>query len=126
MRDVEQQPSTDFCPRYHKAAEIIGRRWNGVILRVMLRGPVRFRDVIAAIPDLSDRMLSERLKALEAEHILTRNVVPATPVRIEYALTPKGKALGPVVEALSAWAEEWIEVPSGKLEAAEPTRPPQP
>lgn len=116
MNSTEKQLSTDFCPRYHKAAEIIGRRWNGAILRVMLHGPVRFKDVITAIPGLSDRMLSERFKELEAEGILTRNVIPETPVRIEYTLAPKGRALGPAVQVLSAWAEEWIETPSKDLD----------
>ncbi len=71
-----------FCPNYHRAVELIGRRWTGAILRVLLSGATRFSDVTAAIPGLSDRLLSERLKELEFEGIVTRTVIPATPVRI--------------------------------------------
>jgi DNA-binding HxlR family transcriptional regulator len=97
-----------FCSRYHRAVEIVGRRWNGAILRAMLTGARRFGEIREAIPDLSNRMLSERLGELEEEGIVERKVVPEKPVRVEYRLTEKGRALGPVVEAISAWAEEWI------------------
>ncbi len=104
-----------FCPLYHHAVELIGRRWTGAILRAMLSGLNRFSDLAAAVPGLSDRMLSERLKELEAEGIVRRIVVPETPVRITYELTDKGKDLGQVIEAVSAWAERWL--------AAEEARP---
>ncbi len=97
-----------FCPIYHRAIELIGRRWTGAILRVLLSGQTRFSDVTAAIPGLSDRLLSERLKELEAEGIVTRTVIPETPVRIEYRLTEKGRALSHVIDAVSEWAGEWL------------------
>ncbi len=97
-----------FCPVYHRAIELIGRRWTGVILRAMLSGEARFSDIAAAVPGLSDRLLSERLKELEAEGIVTRTVVPSTPVRVDYALTAKGLALNDVILAVSAWAENWL------------------
>ena len=97
-----------FCPYYHRAVELIGRRWTGAILRAMLVGISRFSDLTQAIPGLSDRMLSERLKELESEGILLRSVIPETPVRIEYHLTDKGRALWSVIEAVSGWAEEWL------------------
>lgn len=100
-----------FCPYFHHAVELIGRRWTGAILRAMLSGIDRFSDLTAAVPGLSDRMLSERLKELEAEGIVERTVIPQTPVRIVYRLTPKGRALGAVVEALSTWAGEWLAQP---------------
>lgn len=96
-----------FCPFYHQATELIGRRWNGAIIRALLSGIVRFCDLRDTIPDLSDRMLSERLKELEQQGILERQVTPETPVRIEYHLTPKGQALVPVVDAISRWAHDW-------------------
>lgn len=99
---------TAFCPLYHRAVELIGRRWTGAILRALLAGIERFSDLTAAIPGLSDRLLSERLKELEAEGIVSRTVIPETPVRIEYHLTEKGRALGSVVEAVSAWADVWL------------------
>lgn len=98
-----------FCPTYHRAVELIGRRWTGVIVRAMLGGLHRFSDLGAAIPDLSDRMLSERLKELEAECVVVRRVIPETPVRIEYHLTDKGRALGAVIDSISDWAYAWAE-----------------
>lgn len=98
-----------FCPRFHHAVELIGRRWTGAILRTLLSGATRYSDITAAIPGLSDRLLSERLRELEAESIVTRTVIPEMPVRIEYHLTEKGQSLLPVLEAVSAWAEEWVD-----------------
>jgi DNA-binding HxlR family transcriptional regulator len=100
-----------FCPYFHQAVELIGRRWTGAILRAMLSGRTRFTDIAAAIPGLSDRLLSERLKELESEGIVERRVYPETPVRIEYLLTEKGHALDAAVRAVSDWAERWATVP---------------
>lgn len=97
-----------LCPRYHHAIELIGRRWSGAILQVMRGGVVRFSDLATAIPGLSDRMLSERLKELESEQLVERRVVPETPVRIEYRLTPRGEALGTVLDAVGSWADTWL------------------
>ncbi len=97
-----------FCPYYHHAVELIGRRWTGAIVRALLSDVRRFSDLTEAIPGLSDRMLSERLKELEAEGIVARLVHAEKPVRVEYLLTQKGRALGGVVEAMSAWAETWV------------------
>jgi DNA-binding HxlR family transcriptional regulator len=88
---------------------LIGRRWTGAILRAQLSGATRFGDLAAAIPGLSDRLLSERLKELEAEGLVRRQVFPTTPVRIEYQLTDKGRALATVVAAISTWAHDWLE-----------------
>lgn len=106
---IQHHPPSAFCPRYHHAVELIGRRWTGAILRVLLSGALRFSDIAVAVPGLSDRLLSERLKELEHEGIVTRTVFPETPVRIEYHLTEKGYALGPVIEAVSTWAERWVD-----------------
>lgn len=97
-----------FCPYYHRAVELIGGRWTGAILRALYRGVARFSDLAQTIPGLSDRMLSQRLKEMEAEGIVVRTVIPQTPVRIEYGLTEKGRALGSVIEAVSGWADEWL------------------
>jgi DNA-binding HxlR family transcriptional regulator len=111
----------DFCPHFHHAIELIGRRWTGVVLRTMLHGATRFSDIAAAVPNLSDKMLAERLKELEAEGMITRTVVPETPVRIEYGLTEKGRALNVVVEALGDWADRWIgPCPETSSAASEP------
>jgi DNA-binding HxlR family transcriptional regulator len=101
-----------FCPYFHHAIELIGARWSGAIVRAMLTGVTRFSDLSLAIPGLSDRMLSERLKELEAEGIVERRVIPSTPVRIEYQLTDKGRDLAGVIESISVWAEDWVEPPA--------------
>jgi DNA-binding HxlR family transcriptional regulator len=97
-----------LCPLYHRAVELIGRRWTGAIVFVLLRGRCRYADLRAAIPELTDRMLSARLKELESEGLVERSVVPGAPVRVEYSLTASGRALAPPVEALAAWAHEWL------------------
>lgn len=97
------------CPKYHAAVELIGRRWTGAILSAMLMGATRFTDIIHAVPGLSDRLLSERLKELESANIVERIVHPETPVRIEYRLTAKGHELNEAINALSAWAERWAD-----------------
>ena len=117
MSVINQKPdellaAPAFCPAYHHAIELIGRRWSGVIIRAMIHGATRFSDIHAAIPGISDRLISERLKELEAEGVVVRTVVPSTPVRVDYALTEKGRALGEVVAAVATWAETWC-APSG-------------
>jgi DNA-binding HxlR family transcriptional regulator len=113
MAAVEQpeHPVTDrraCCSLYHRAVELIGKRWTGAILLVLMDGPVRFSEVKLLVPALSDRLLSERMKELEAEGIVERRVIDDTPVRVEYALTDKGRALEPVVRSLKAWARSWL------------------
>jgi DNA-binding HxlR family transcriptional regulator len=98
---------TPFCPAFQRAIEIVGRRWTGAIVRAMLAGRTRFSEIAATVPGLSARLLSERLKELEAEGIVTRTVIPETPVRVEYHLTEAGRALGEVVRALARWAETY-------------------
>jgi DNA-binding HxlR family transcriptional regulator len=95
-------------PHYHQAMEIVGRRWNVAIMWAMLVGASRFSEITAAVPNLSDRLCSARLKELEAKNLITRMVVSVTPLRIEYRLTDKGAALANVVVALSAWADKWL------------------
>lgn len=98
---------SEMCPRYEKAIEIFGKRWTGLLLRILLDKPKRFGEFRVQVPDLSDRMLSERLTELEAEGIIQRIVHTGKPVIIEYDLTPKGRALEPVVQALETWANAW-------------------
>lgn len=94
-----------FCPDHHHAVELIGRRWTGVILRQLLLGVCRFAEIRDAIPALTDRMLASRL--LEMEGIVTRTVVDSIPVRVNYALTDKGRDLERTITALSEWADRW-------------------
>ena len=97
------------CPYYHQAVELIGRRWTGAILEILLQsGPLRFSTIAAAVPDLSDRMLSDRLKELESYRLVDRTVYPGPPVRVQYALTHAGLQLAPALEELKRWAQRWL------------------
>ena len=112
-----------LCPRFHRAIELIGRRWNGAIVFVLLQDRARFGQLRAAIPGITDRMLTERLQALEREGIVIRTVVPDIPVRVEYALTKKGRALAEAFKTVSAWGEKWLEDDVGERAASvAPTR----
>jgi DNA-binding HxlR family transcriptional regulator len=96
------------CSLYHRAVELVGKRWTGAILLVLLDGPAHFSEIRALVPEISDRLLSERLKELESEGIVERNVLDGSPVRVEYSLTSKGMALEPAVRALKRWANSWL------------------
>ena len=96
------------CSLYHRAVELVGKRWTGAILSVLLDGPLRFSEIRQLVPDLSDRLLSERLKELESEGIVERHVLDGAPVHVEYGLTDKGRALEPAVRALKSWAHTWL------------------
>src|SRR6266571_3994092 len=108
MRDVSRTPP-ELCERFHHASELIGRRWTGAIIYVLLRARCRFASLREAIPDITDRMLSERLQELEEEGIVDRTVVPEAPVRVEYELTRKGRELSTAFDAIGAWAHKWVE-----------------
>ena len=103
-------PSPELCARFHRASELIGRRWTGAILFVLMKTGCRFATLRQAIPAITDRMLSERLYELEQEGIVLRTVIPDTPVRVEYALTRKGRALGGAITAITRWAHAWVPV----------------
>jgi DNA-binding HxlR family transcriptional regulator len=106
-----------LCPRYHQAVELVGRRWAGAIISILLRRPARYNEIRAEIPDISDRMLAERLKELEAEGLVVRTVIPEPPVGVEYRLTEKGRALESAITAIARWAEKWIPVPTAARRA---------
>jgi DNA-binding HxlR family transcriptional regulator len=97
-----------LCPRFHQAVELIGRRWTGAIIRVLQPGPKRFNELLAAVPGISDRLLTERLRELEAVEIIRREVQPESPVRVQYELTCRGRELRETLDALGRWAERWI------------------
>jgi DNA-binding HxlR family transcriptional regulator len=103
--------ATHSCPRYEHAVQVLGKRWTGLLLNALMDGPRRFCELTALVEGLSDRVLSDRLRELEMEGVVQRVVYPQIPVRVEYQLTDKGRALKPVVEAIHTWAEEWIAPP---------------
>jgi DNA-binding HxlR family transcriptional regulator len=97
------------CPYYHEAIELIGKRWTGAIVVVLLDdGPMRFSEIAGAVPELSDRLLSERMKELEARGVVERRVHDGPPVRVEYTLTSMGRELEPALMQLKAWAQVWL------------------
>lgn len=97
-----------LCPKFEAAFQLLGKRWTGLIIRVLLSGPKRFKDISNLIPNISDKMLAERFRELEEEGIVTRKVYAEVPVRIEYELTEKGKALQPMMDECQKWAEKWM------------------
>jgi DNA-binding HxlR family transcriptional regulator len=99
-----------LCPKFEAVFGLLGRRWVGLIWEVLLSGPKRFGQIHDSIPQVSDRMLAERLRELETAGIVTRTVVPTVPVQVTYALTPKGEAFRAVMEAVHQWADSWIEI----------------
>lgn len=104
-----------FCPRFHYAVELIGRRWTGAIVRALCGGPLRFNELLSTVPGLSDRLLTERLRELEREHIVSRVVVSGPPVRVQYSLSERGIELEPIIRALGEWAE--VHVPASAEDA---------
>ena len=105
----EEHGVPECCPLYHRAVELIGRRWTGAILEVLVQGgSLRFSQIAVAVTDLSDRMLSDRLKELEAYGVVRRTVFPGPPVRVEYSLTRKGEDLAPALAELKRWARAWL------------------
>jgi DNA-binding HxlR family transcriptional regulator len=108
-------PVPPVCSRFHRAIELIGSRWTGAILQTLLQGKTRYAAIKGAIPDITDRMLSERLRLLEGEKLVFRVVIPESPVRVEYELTPKGRALQNALREIGNWAERWIPLESGEI-----------
>jgi DNA-binding HxlR family transcriptional regulator len=114
-KDQGEAPAAGCCPFYHEAVELVGRRWTGAILRVLMDGPLRFSEVAQAVPELSDRLLSERMKELEGRGIVDRKVYPGPPLRVEYELSRMGRELQPALTEIERWARRWLghRVPSG-------------
>jgi len=104
---VEEGP---ICEHFQRAAELIGKRWNPQVVRALQSDVTRFSELRASIPPISDALLSDRLKELEAEGIVVREVTPTTPVRITYSLTERGRDLTKVMDELGRWAERWAAV----------------
>lgn len=107
---AETTSISPVCSRFHRAIELIGSRWTGAILQTLLQGRTRYASIKTAVPDITDRMLSERLRSLESEGLVSRVVVPDTPVRVEYELTIKGLELQNALREIGSWAERWISL----------------
>ncbi|AZB41622.1 transcriptional regulator [Bacillus sp. FJAT-42376] len=99
---------SNICPRFEQAINMLGKRWTGLIIHQLLDGPKRF-SVLESATAISGRVLSDRLKDLEQNGVVTRNIIPESPVRIEYSLTAKGLALEPILKEIENWSQDWIE-----------------
>ncbi len=102
---------TEFvlCPKFEKTFSILGKKWNGLIIDVLLEnGPQRFVELAAKIPMVSDRVLVERLKELEKEGIVTRNIACSEKSRSEYLLSEKGADLQKAMRQIQVWSEKWV------------------
>lgn len=108
--EVISMKQSSLCPRFEKGMQLLGKRWTGLILYQLLEGPQRFCELEGALP-VSGRLLSERLKDLEKEGLVHRQVyTDAAPVRVEYSLTPKGQALESVLKGIESWSYQWVEL----------------
>jgi DNA-binding HxlR family transcriptional regulator len=106
---LERDGDVVCCPRLHETVELVGKRWSGAIVYVLLKGgTMRFSQIAHAVPDLSDRLLSERLKELEARGIVERRVLEGSPVKVEYELTERGRDLRDALAELKAWGDRWL------------------
>jgi DNA-binding HxlR family transcriptional regulator len=101
-------PTLDYSAPFQRAIELIGKRWTGAVIRALIPAPARFNHLLMGIPGISDRVLTERLRELEFESLVERLVDPGPPVRVSYRLTPRGRALGPVITSVDAWVADWM------------------
>ncbi|MCG4281087.1 winged helix-turn-helix transcriptional regulator [Lacticaseibacillus saniviri] len=106
--DCTQQSDLSICPKFQQTFTILGKKWNGLILEVLLQnGPSRFKDIAKSVAKCSDRVLVERLKELEGQGLVNRETHEDSAL-IEYSLTAKGAALQDVMEAAHTWGDTWI------------------
>ncbi|MGY4688293.1 winged helix-turn-helix transcriptional regulator [Salibacterium sp. K-3] len=101
--------SMRVCPKFEEAFQLLGKRWIGIIIRVLEDGPKRFNEIAEQIPEISKKMLTERLREMEEEEVVQREVFPETPVRIMYSLTEKGEAITPALAEIQKWADNWVD-----------------
>jgi DNA-binding HxlR family transcriptional regulator len=105
--EVQRETPGAVCPHFHHAIELIGKRWTGAIVCALNERSMRYGELGKAIPGLSDRLLSQRLRELEEEGLVEREVEAGTPVRVVYSLTEAGRQLDPVLSELKSWARRW-------------------
>lgn len=106
----ESEAISAFCPRFQYTIELIGRRWVGAVIRALASDPRRFNELLAGIPGLSDRLLTERLRELETEGLVARHVHDSRPIRVSYELTESGRSLVPIIREISDWSERWVDI----------------
>lgn len=98
-----------LCPKFEKTFSMLGKRWNGLIIDVLLEeGPQRYNELATKIPVVSDRVLVERLKELELFGVVHRTVDPNNSKKVEYGLTEQGQDLKAVMASIQDWAVKWV------------------
>ncbi len=95
-----------ICKDFHSTIEFIGKRWVGVIIFSLLKGPKRYHEILDEIPGISDRLLTERLRGLEREGLVVKKVDLSSQKKVEYELTPAGKDLEKVISAIMHWLKQ--------------------
>jgi DNA-binding HxlR family transcriptional regulator len=101
-----KQPT--ICPKFEKAISLLSQRWSALVIYQLLSGSQRFTEIQSAI-GISGKVLSDRLKDLEHQGVVKREVIPETPVIIEYSLTEKGRSLEPVLREIESWSQLWVK-----------------
>jgi DNA-binding HxlR family transcriptional regulator len=101
-----KQPT--ICPKFEKAISLLSQRWSALVIYQLLSGSQRFTEIQSAI-GISGKVLSDRLKDLEHQGVVKREVIPETPVIIEYSLTEKGRSLEPVLREIESWSQHWVK-----------------
>ena len=104
-----ERTKSKVCPTIEHAFSVLGKKWTGLIIHVLGDCPVRFSEMLREVPELSSRLLAQRLRELETEGIVRRTVIPEKPVKVEYSLTEKGQSLIPVMQGVADWAHRWYD-----------------
>lgn len=99
--------SDQLCPKVEKTLTLLGKKWIGLIVFSLLEKPRKFSEIEQFINGISGRMLTERLKELETEGIIKKEILSTTPIKIEYSLTRKGIDLTETYSKISDWADKW-------------------
>lgn len=108
---VTESTQLQTCPRLASAFELFGKRWNAVIIDVLLQRPARFGELTRAVSGLSQRVLSERLRELADAGLVDRHVDTGSPISVTYSLTERGQDLAPAMQAMREWAAGLEEGP---------------
>lgn len=110
------QRSISVCPKLEKAFQILGKKWNGLIIEVLLNGETHFSTISGSIPELSDRMLSARLRELEEMGIIERLIDTGYPIQVTYRLSKMGRELKPILDEVHNWADKWYSGTGTEIE----------
>lgn len=105
---TKTRKSEDVYTKINAAYQIIEKKWMCAIICCLLKEPKRFSEINSKIPELSNRMLTERVKELEDIGIVFRQVITDRPIRTEYSLTQKGQDLGKALKPIQDWAKHWL------------------